>query len=124
MTDTNAQSGNASPGSTVQLVWPASTDYQFTFVLSYGANGNFVAVTCSIRSNQASFSGNPYALPLQLAQKDNAGRAVSIQMQTMAGSGGYAGAVWCKINVPGFIFEGAAFEFSAQVSGPPPLTVW
>lgn len=124
MTDTNAQSGNASPGSTVQLVWPASADYQFTFVLSYGTNGSFQAVTCSIKSRQASFPGDPYALPLQLAQKDNLGRNVNIQMQLAAGSPPYAGSVWCNISVPGFIFQGAAFEFSAEVSGPPPVTVW
>ena len=28
------------------------------------------------------------------------------------------------INVPGFVFQGNAFEFSASASGPEPMTAW
>jgi hypothetical protein len=45
-------------------------------------------------------------------------------MTLAAGSSPYAGAVWCKINVPGFIFEGNAFEFSTTYGGPAPFTIW
>jgi len=36
----------------------------------------------------------------------------------------YSGAVWCDIKVPGFDFEGEAFQFSNQYDGAPPYTVW
>jgi hypothetical protein len=124
VTQPNPPSGATPSGSTVPLTWQASADYQFAFVLSYAANGSFEAVTCSISSRQASFSGNPYALPLQLVQKDNAGQEVDISMKLAPAGAPYAGSVWCNISVPGFIFQGVAFQFSAAISGPPPVTVW
>lgn len=112
------------PGSTVRLFWQASADYQFVFLLVYDDNGNYVTMVCEPRSKKTNFYGNNYYLPLSLQTQDSLKQDVSIQMRLAAGSSPYAGAVWCKINVPGFVFEGNAFEFSASRSGPAPTTVW
>jgi hypothetical protein len=112
------------PGSTVRLFWQASTDYQFVFLLVYDDNGKYVTMVCEPRSKKTNFYGNNYYLPLSLQTQDSLKQDVSIQMHLAAGSSPYAGAVWCKINVPGFVFEGNAFEFSATTSGPAPTTVW
>ncbi|WP_411878056.1 hypothetical protein [Polaromonas sp. YR568] len=112
------------PGSTVRLFWQASADYQFVFLLVYDDNGSYVTMMCEARSRKTNFHGNNYYLPLSLQMQDSLKQAVSIQMRLAVGSSPYAGAVWCKISVPGFTFEGNAFEFSANTSGLPPLTVW
>jgi hypothetical protein len=112
------------PGSTVRLFWQASADYQFVFLLVYDDNGNYVTQVCEPRSKKTNFYGNNYYLPLSLQTQDALKQNVSIQMKLVPGSSPYAGAVWCKINVPGFVFEGNAFEFSATASGLPPLTIW
>ena len=112
------------PGEAIPLVWLASADYQFAFQLVYDGCGSFVCVLCEIRSKKTNFYGNDYFLPLNLQTQDAQKQDVSIQMALRAGSSPYAGAVWCKINVPGFIFEGNAFEFSATLAGPAPYTVW
>jgi len=112
------------PGSTVPLFWQASADYQFAFTLVYDDNGNYVTMVCEPRSKKTNFYGNNYYLPLSLQTQDTLKQDVSIQMKLIPGSSPFAGAVWCKINVPGFVFEGNAFEFSAATSGLPPLTVW
>jgi len=111
-------------GTTVQLDWRASADYRFIFQLIYNGSGQFVTLVCEIRSKKTNFYGNQYFLPLSLQTQDSSTQAVRIQMNLVAGSSPYAGAVWCKINVPGFIFEGNAFEFSAMYSGPAPYTIW
>ncbi len=112
------------PGSTVRLFWQASADYQFIFLLVYSTGGNYVTMMCEIRSKKTNFYGNNYFMPLLLQTQDSLKQNVRIEMRLAPGSGAYAGAVWCKINVPGFIFEGNAFEFSATSSGPAPLTSW
>lgn len=112
------------PGSTVRLFWQASADYQFVFLLVYDDSGNYVTMVCEPRSKKTNFYGNNYYLPFSLQTQDSLKQGVSIQMRLAAGSSPYAGAVWCKINVPGFVFEGNAFEFSATTSGPAPMTVW
>ena len=112
------------PGNTITLNWPASADYQFIFQLVYSSTGNFVTLVCEVRSKKTNFYGNNYYLPLSLQTQDSLKQDVRIQMRMVAGSSPYAGGVWCKINVPGFIFEGNAFEFSATYGGMPPLTIW
>lgn len=112
------------PGNTVQLDWPASPDYRFIFQLVYNSSGQFVTLVCEIRSKKTNFYGNNYFLPLSLQTQDSWKQDVRIQMNLVAGSSPYAGAVWCKINVPGFIFEGNAFEFSATYGGATPYTIW
>ena len=112
------------PGSTVGLDWQASADYRFIFQLVYDSGGNFVTLECEIRSKKANFYGNNYYLPLLLQTQDSQRQSVHIQMALAPGSSPYAGAVWCKINVPGFIFAGNAFEFSATTAGPEPQTCW
>ena len=112
------------PGSTVRLFWQASADYQFVFLLIYDDSGDYVTLLCEPRSKKTNFYGNNYYLPLSLKTQDSLKQDVSIQMRLAPGSSPYAGAVWCKINVPGFVFEGNAFEFSANLSGPAPTTIW
>lgn len=112
------------PGNTITLNWPASADYQFIFQLVYNSSGNFVTLVCEIRSKRTNFYDNNYYLPLSLQTQDSLKQDVRIQMKMVPGSSPYAGAVWCKINVPGFIFEGIAFEFSANFGGLPPYTIW
>ncbi|CAN7603905.1 hypothetical protein [Polaromonas sp. LjRoot131] len=114
------------PGSTVRLFWQASTDYQFVFLLVYDDNGKYVTMVCEPRSKKTNFYGNNYFLPLSLSlqTQDALKQNVSIQMELRPGSSPYNGAVWCKINVPGFVFQGNAFEFSATTSGPEPMKSW
>ena len=114
----------ASAANTVRLDWQASADYQFVFQLLYDGSGNFLTIQCEIRSRKTQFPGNPYSLPLSLQTQDALKQEVRIAMRMGPGSAPYAGAVWCAINVPGFIFEGNAFAFSGTTSGPPPITVW
>ncbi|TXT39010.1 MAG: hypothetical protein FD135_2495 [Comamonadaceae bacterium] len=108
----------------VELSWQASVNYRFVFTLIYDTTGNYVNTLVEIISSKVNFYGHKYYVPLLLQTQDSSKQDVFIQMNLVAGSGGYAGALWCKINVPGFIFEGNAFEFSATSSGPEPLTVW
>ena len=74
---------------------------------------------CQIESTQIDFHGYNYFLPLQMVTGDRAGQPVRIAMSLKPGSGIYQGAIWCKINVPGFQFEGVALEFSGNVNTPP-----
>ena len=111
-------------GSTVRLDWPASPDYCFIFQLIYNSSGTFETLVCEIRSKKVNFYGNNYFLPLALQTQDASKQDVRIQMRLAVGSSPYDGAVWCKINVPGFVFEGNAFEFSALREGPEPFTIW
>lgn len=111
-------------GSTVRLFWQASADYQFVFLLVYDDSGDYVTLVCEPRSKKTNFYGNNYYLPLSLKTQDSLKQDVNIQMRLVPGSSPYAGAVWCKINVPGFVFEGNAFEFSANLSGLAPMTIW
>lgn len=112
------------PGRTVRLFWQASPDYQFVFLLVYDDSGKYVTMVCEPRSKKTNFYGNNYYLPLSLQTQDSLKQGVSIQMELRPGSSPYAGAVWCKINVPDLVFQGNAFEFSADISGPAPLKCW
>jgi len=109
---------------TITLTWPASADYTFVFVLSYSASGAYVATTVDIQSPTSSFNGDIDTLPVALQTPASAEQQETIAMQVVALSGVYSDAVWCDIHVPGFVFEGNAFEFSAQYDGPAPLTAW
>ncbi|MES2937844.1 MAG: hypothetical protein V4864_09180 [Pseudomonadota bacterium] len=112
------------PGSVVRLSWPASPQWTFNFLLVYATNGSFDSIRCEIAGKTVDFHGNNYTVPLQLSTRDAVGNTVQVQMSLIAGSGPYAGALWCRIEVPGFVFEGNAFEFSAVYGGMPPYTVW
>ncbi|MBB2484562.1 hypothetical protein H5407_04915 [Mitsuaria sp. WAJ17] len=111
-------------GSTVRLVWRASDDWTFTFLLVYGPSGQFTNVLCEITSRTLDFMGNQYFLPLVLLTQDSLGRPVQIRMELGNGSSPFAGAVWCRIDVPGFQFQGNAVEFPGATSGPAAETVW
>ncbi len=112
------------PGSTVRLTWQASADYQFIFLLVYSSSGDYHTMVCEIRSKKTNFYGNNYFMPLSLQTQDSAKQDVNIQMKLVSGSNGYAGALWCKISVPGFVFQGEPFQFSATTMGPAPQTIW
>jgi hypothetical protein len=101
----------------VRLVWQASKDYCFTFLLYYDTNGEYTTMQITIQGGQ--FSGGSYAPPVALQ-----GTTETIDMNLVAAGAPYSWGLWCNIHVPGFDFEGNAFEFSAQYNNPPPYTVW
>lgn len=111
-------------GTTNTLVWPASKDYTFSFDLIYDLAGDLVTVLCRISSSKTNFHGNRYFLPLSLTTTDVNRQTVSIRVVEISGSGGFDRAVRCEIAVPGFAFQGVAFEFSSTLTGPPPETAW
>lgn len=111
-------------GNSIPLSWQACDDYRFDFVLYYDANGEYVTMDISIISAVSQFSGGGYTLPVALQSLPSAALQETINMQLKPASDPYSGVVWCVIKVPGFDFEGVAFEFSAQYSGAPPETVW
>ncbi|SFU88397.1 Beta-1,3-glucanase [Polaromonas sp. YR568] len=111
-------------GNSIPLSWQACDDYRFDFVLVYDANGEYVTMDISIISAVSQFSGTGYTLPVALQTAPSAAQQETIDMTLKPAGDPYSGAVWCVINVPGFDFEGVAFEFSSQYSGAPPETVW
>jgi hypothetical protein len=124
-----AAAGHVQPSAianTITLTWPASDDYTFIYVLSYSASGAYVCTSVEISAAHSYFNGNTYVLPT--AQQTPASvprsRQESITMYVVPLTGVYSAAVWCHIDVPGFVFEGNAFEFSNQYDGAPPLTIW
>jgi hypothetical protein len=102
----------------VRLVWQASEDYCFTFLLYYDASGVYTTMQISIQGGQ--FSGDGYTPPVALQSATE-----TLDMTLVAlHADGYNWGLWCNIHVPGFDFEGNAFEFSTQYNNPPPYTVW
>jgi len=106
-------------GKTIELKWQASSDYCFVFLLCYDDNGAYAGMRISIISPVSQFSGDGYTLPVALQSATE-----SISMKLVPAEAPYSGAVWCDIKVPGFDFEGEAFQFSNQYDGAPPYTVW
>lgn len=118
-------------GTLVPLLWPASVDYQFKFDLIYDGAGNFRSLLCEPISRKAIFKSNNYFLPLVLRtwskQAIAAGAPapdVLIEMQLVPGTAGYGQAVWCRIDLPDFDFQGNAFQFNLTAAGLAPDTVW
>jgi len=101
----------------MRLVWQASDVYCFTFVLCYDASGEYTAMQITIQGGQ--FSGSGYTPPVALQNATE-----TIAMNLVAVGEPYNWGLWCNIHVPGFDFEGNAFEFSTQYNNPPPYTVW
>ncbi|WP_411878049.1 hypothetical protein [Polaromonas sp. YR568] len=108
----------------VRLSWQASEDYFFVFLLYYGDNGEYQRMEIQIKSAAGPFSGDGYTLPLALPAAPSAAELETITMNLVDVGAPYSWGLWCNIQVPGFDFEGNAFEFSSQYNGPPPLTVW
>jgi hypothetical protein len=106
-----------------QAVWQASVDYKFSFDLIYDSAGNYVTVLCEVTSSKIDFFGFKYFLPLQVARDDSNGKPVIIKNRLIPGTGGFDLAVWCKIAVPDFDFEGIAFQFG-KIYGTPVETIW
>ncbi len=101
----------------VRLVWQASADYRFTFLLYYDASGEYTTMQITVQGGQ--FSGGGYTPPVALQSATE-----TIDMKLVAVGAPYNWGLWCNIHVPGFDFEGNAFEFSTQYNNPPPDTVW
>ncbi len=118
-------------GSVVTLNWPASEDYQFKFTIIYDSAGQYKTLLVAPTSPMTNFHGNNYYVPLDLETKSKQAVLikqvdddVEIQVRVIAGSGGFDYAVWCKIDVPDFDFEGNAFQFNTSAAGAPPETIW
>lgn len=105
------------PANTNQLVWQASDDYCFTFLLCYDSSGVYTTMQVAIQGG--GFSGSGYTVPLALHNATE-----TIDMNLVAVGAPYNWGLWCTIQVPGFDFQGNAFEFSTQYNNPPPYTVW
>lgn len=116
-------------GTCTPLQWQASADYQFRFDLVYDGDGDIRTVLCEVVSRKIDFHGNKYFLPFKLETKDKQGNAVHISIEEGPGSEGYDKAVWCRIDEPGFDFEGNAFLYNDSLSidglpRPAPMTIW
>jgi hypothetical protein len=112
-------------GTVVPLKWQACADYQLCFDLVYDGDGDLRTVLCEVVSRKTNFQGNNYFLPFDVDTEDKEGKDVQISVKLGAGSGGYDYAVWCAIHVPGFDFEGNAFQFDDNITtGQQPETIW
>jgi hypothetical protein len=100
----------------VRLVWQASADYRFIFLLYYDTSGEYTMMQITVQGGE--FSGG-YTPPVALQSATE-----TIDMNLVAVGAPYNWGLWCNIHVPGFDFEGNAFEFSTQYNNPPPDTVW
>lgn len=112
-------------GSTAGQPWIVN-GYQFNFSLVYDETFTFSTALCQIISTAFNFQQNNYLIPLKLLTSTTAGATVSIEMSIRAGSSPYQYALWGRINVPGFMFEGVILQFAASNSAgnPAPLTCW
>ncbi|WP_339528245.1 hypothetical protein, partial [Pseudomonas sp. EL_65y_Pfl2_R96] len=107
------------------LLWRASDSYQFVFDLIYDEYGRFSTILVAPRRLPIDmFHGNSYFLPLDIVTCDPLDQQVEITMYLGGGRDGYDFALWCKIAVPGFVFEGGAFQFGLDWAGPAPQTIW
>jgi hypothetical protein len=118
-------------GTIKTLRWQASADYQLKFDLIYDALGVFKTLLCEVVSSKTNFEKKNYFLPLALktwsksAVRNGAPDPdVKISVGSSPGSGSFDCAVWCKIDVPGFDFEGNAFQFNKRADADPPETIW
>jgi hypothetical protein len=112
------------PGSTVVLSWPATENYQFDFSLIYDDAGRYQTTLCRVISSNPNFKDLNYFLPLGLQTSDASGGTVLINVKNRPGSGGYDHAVWCSINLPGFVFQGVAFECYDDSARGLPYSCW
>lgn len=107
------------------LTWRATPEYGFEFRLAYGQDGRFKSLECALRSRQMIRALNDvYPLPLSLKRLDAAGRNVEIRMTLVPNHGPWSYRVQCQIDVPEFQFDGIALEFSDEINGPAPNTIW
>lgn len=109
---------------TITLTWPTSDDYSFVFVLTCSADGSYVSTRVTVNSATSSFNFNTCTLPVELKTTDGAQLPESITMQIVPVTGIYSSAVWCSVRVPGFVFLGNIFEFSAHHAGAQPKAIW
>jgi hypothetical protein len=120
------------PGSTDTYVWKASVTplWTFTFYLIYDDAGKFKDVLCKVRNNEIDFYANKYSLPIKLdldfppLPPDQALRTGSLKIE-LKGGGSYAHAIYGKIRVPGFNFQGDIMRFMNDKNAPEPVEqIW
>ncbi|NHZ89907.1 hypothetical protein F2P45_12910 [Massilia sp. CCM 8733] len=121
-------------GQVVALSWPAlvsplaaspaAPTYTFNFSVVYDAQGAYRNTLCQIVCNNLDFMGLNYVMPLIFTSTDAGGQAVAIDFDNGLGSMGYQKSLQGQIQVPGFAFDGAAFLFSTDITGPAPATIW
>ncbi|MBV9882640.1 MAG: hypothetical protein JO276_06490 [Sphingomonadaceae bacterium] len=120
------------PGSTDTYVWRASTDpvWTFTFYLIYDDAGQFTQVLCKIRNNEIDFYGHNYDLPIELdltfppRPNDPSVRTGKLKIE-LKGGGSYSNAIYGKIQVPGFSFQGDIMRFMNDKNAPEPVEqIW
>lgn len=112
------------PGKVQKLEWSPVDGTTFTFLLNYDNDGSFSTVLSHIALTTLDFHDHDYFLPCEIDTRDKYKNKVQIQMKIIAGNNGYDGAVWCDLTVPGFKFEGVAFEFYHQHGKGDPQTIW
>lgn len=112
-------------GSRQTLSWQVCEAYRFAFDLIYDEEGRFSTILVApSRSPTDMFHGNHYFLPLEFAAHDPHDQRVEIAMSVISGTADHEFAVWCKIALPGFQFDGPAIRFALDLDGPRPWTVW
>ncbi|MCW3847684.1 hypothetical protein OF829_10565 [Sphingomonas sp. LB-2] len=111
-------------GTTVQLVWPASPGLTLVFDLIYNAIGNFSSVTLTPQAPSWGLPAQAESLPMQIETTSSTGQTIEISSSLTAARSPYAGAIRVTANTPDFVFEGEAVEFSANINGLDPSTVW
>jgi hypothetical protein len=111
-------------GTVKTLQWPAAEGAAFTFMLHYDVHNAFIGLMCRIQLASLDFHDHDYFMPIRLATEDREKKPVQISMRQIKGTEGYDAAIWCDINVPGFRFDGVAFEFHDDAGKGEPYVIW
>ncbi|MGM0593961.1 MAG: hypothetical protein ACQETD_05425 [Pseudomonadota bacterium] len=111
-------------GTTETLRWQPNQGTTFTFLLNYDESGQFAALLIRVQLATLNLQDHNYFMPMSLATTDCNKEPVRIHMEEVPGSNGFDIALWCQIEVPGFKFEGVAFELFTQQGQGEPFTIW
>ena len=111
-------------GTTRTLDWAAAPDVGFSFDFHFAEDGSLSALLCRMTLASLDFHDHDYFLPLIMDTQDRNKRPVKVEIRTRSGSAGYDGALWCRIAVPGFNFEGVAVEYYTDLARGEPFTIW
>lgn len=66
-----------------------------------------------------------FALPIKLSLQGQTGQEGDIEMRILSNQkGDWHYALWCQIDLPGFVFDGVAFQFTPSTDDAPPKTCW
>ncbi len=111
-------------GTVTTLQWPAAAGTEFTFRFSYASDKQLSAVLVNMEMDTLDFHGHDYFLPLYLNTRDRAKNTVKINIECITGTGPYDKALWCRIDVPGFKFDGIAVAYFTDSDSGEPFTIW